>query len=321
MRRYRVLLVFFLALPLLSLIKIPTNAQESAEQAQIERETIEFYQQRELTASPEIKSRLQALRGEISAKKYTFRVGYSKAMDYQIEQIAGLREPPDLEQQITKQNAAAQNLVDRKIQAAIQATCSSNAGSFDWRSANGSTLVRDQGNCGSCWAFSTAGAFEGAFKIKNSIGPDSSEQDILDCNPWGYDCSGGWWAFQHLIDTGIAREIVYPYTAAKGACKTNITRPCKATAWGYVGNTAIPSVSSIKQALCQYGPLSVAVLVTPFFHAYTGGVLNEQADTWHASTLYNLYALVKSPAGNIYAAYTAGTSGSTQPPAVSGNLF
>ena len=91
----------------------------------------------------------------------------------------------------------------------------------------------------------------------------------------GYSCNGGWWAFQYLIDTGVARDADYPYTATKGACKTTVARPCKATAWGYVGSdSGVPSVASLKQALCQYGPLSVAVNVTPAFQAYTSGVFN-----------------------------------------------
>lgn len=313
MKTKRVLLVFFFVLLFFGVIQIVPEAQESTEQTQAEQEAMKLYQERELTAPAEIKSGLEALRNEISSKKYSFQVGYTKAMDYRIEQITGLKVPPDLDERIRKQNIEVESQVEKLTAATVQGACSNTAASFDWRTANGATPVRNQGACGSCWAFSTLGAFEGAFRIKNNVSPDSSEQDLLDCNPWGYSCLGGWWAFQHLIDTGIAREAVYPYTAAQGTCKTSVVRPCKATVWGYVSSSAIPSVSSLKQAMCQYGPLSAAVLVTPFFQAYTGGVLNEQANTWQASTQYNYGSLIKAPSGNIYVAVNAGTSGSTEP--------
>ncbi len=313
MKHNRVVSVLCFVLLLLGLAILISEAQEPAKQTQPEQEALKVYQQRELTAPPEIKSRLQTLREEISSKKYTFQVGYTKAMDYKIEQLAGLKEPPNLDEQIKKQNLEAEKRIG-KMTTAVQAGCSTGAGSFDWRSANGVTPVRDQDGCGSCWAFATLGAFEGAYLIKNKVGPDSSEQDLLDCNPWGYSCGGGWWAFQYLIDTGVATETSYPYTGTKGACKSNVSRPCKATAWGYVGSgSGVPSVTSLKQALCQYGPLSVAVLVTPFFQGYTGGVFNEQAGVWQASTNYNYGALVKPSSGNYYVATNSGKSGSKEP--------
>ena len=184
MKRNRILLVLFSALLLVGLLKIVPEAQEPAKQTQLEQETIKFYQQRELSAPPEIKSRLQTLREEITAKKYTFQVGYTKAMDYKIEQITGLKEPPDLNEQIKKQNVEAEKRIDKKVMTAVQAACSTSAASFDWRSANGSTPVRDQDGCGSCWDFATLGAFEGSYRIKNNVEINSSEQDVLDCNPW-----------------------------------------------------------------------------------------------------------------------------------------
>ncbi len=84
--------------------------------------------------------------------------------------------------------------------------CSAGEARFDWADYNGVTGVRDQGSCGSCWAFATHGAYEGSFAILNKMLVDSSEQDTLDCSGSG-SCDGGWWAFDYLIDTGFgARE-------------------------------------------------------------------------------------------------------------------
>lgn len=259
---------------LLALICLIAPAAGRSQAAKPEEDVLKFYQLREEAASPKVKSALKLLRDEITAKNYTFQVGYTSVMDMRIEQITGLKEPANLGELIKKQNVAAESRIDRQMMQAVGAACSPSAASFDWRTANGSTAVRDQDGCGSCWAFGTLGAFEGSHRIKNAIAADSSEQDLLDCNPWGYSCSGGWWAHQYLIDKGVAREADYPYTASKGNCKT-VARPCKATAWGYVAGTAsVPSVAALKQALCQYGPLSVAVNATGAFQGYTTGVFN-----------------------------------------------
>jgi len=313
MKAYRTFKILFIALVFSVFLSGSPESQQPVKPSQVEKEALQFYQQRELGASQNIRSRIQTLREVIRAKNYTFQVGYTTAMDYKIEQITGLVAPPNLKELIQKQKPAAEKLLDKKIMASMQATCPATAASFDWRGANGTTPVRDQRGCGSCWAFATHGAFEGSYRITNKLPIDSSEQDTLDCNPWGYGCGGGWWAFQYLVDTGSAKELDYLYTATQGTCQTNVTRPYKAKTWGYVSNQEIPSIPELKQALCQYGPLAIAVLVTPFFHAYTGGVFNERAKTWQASTQYAYGDLVKPASGNIYVCITAGGSGSAEP--------
>jgi hypothetical protein len=108
----------------------------------------------------------------------------------------------------------------------------------------------------------------------NNARIDSSEQDTLDCSGAG-DCGGGWWAHQYLIDSGSAKEAGYPYVATKGDCQSGVKRPYKAVTWGYVDSAnPIPSIDALKRALCEYGPLSVALRATDIFKAYTGGVYN-----------------------------------------------
>ena len=275
MKRYRILgVVVIVTLLVLGLWQGLPEAQKASQQVQIDPKVIKFYQQRELQASPTIKGQLQTLRKEISAKNYTFQVGYTEAMDYTIEQITGLVEPPDLQKQIREQNVLAEKAMDKKLLSDIAGLCSASASSFDWRKVKGCVGVRNQKACGSGWAFVTHGAFEGSYRIINGCCRDTSEQDTLDCNPWGYSCAGGWWAHQYLINKGSAKESVYPYTAVKGTCKS-VARPYKAVTWGYVGSSSgVPSVASLKNALCKYGPLAVAVKVNAAFQAYSGGVFN-----------------------------------------------
>lgn len=303
MKRYRILPVFFITILFLGLFQ----------GVQLGQEPNRYYMEREREAPENIKLKLQMLRDASRARNYTFQVGYTKVMDYTIEQVTGLVEPPNLSKLLRKQNLSAEKLKDKALISEIVGTCSASVSMFDWRQNKGATPVRDQGACGSCWAFGTLGAFEGSYRIKNNLIIDSSEQDILDCNPWNYNCQGGWWAFDYLIDTGCARESSYPYKAVKGLCQPK-PRPYKATAWGYVGSSEIPAAAEIKQALCQYGPLAVAVFVTPHFLAYTGGVFNACINVWQGSTNYAVDDLIKPGSGfDIYICITAGTSGSAEP--------
>ena len=304
MKRYRILGISAFFVLLLALILFAPVGQE----------TEQDYRSRELQASREIQAQLQSLRAQIKEKNYTFSVGYTTAMDYKIEQITGLVEPPNLKELMQKKKIEAENLISSSLKEKVEGGCSASSTTFDWRKQDGATPVRNQKGCGSCWAFSTLGAFEGSYRIINNCAIDSAEQDLLDCNPSGYSCGGGWWSFQYVINTGVARESDYPYQAVKGTCNSSVQRPYKALSWGYVGSALIPSITEIKNALCQYGPLAIAVQVTPQFQAYTGGVYNACANFWQGSTNYAVNDLIM-PTGSdiIYICIAAGTTNPTEP--------
>ena len=253
----------------------------------------DFYRDRELKANVKIKKNLVLLRQNITRNKFKFSVGYTTAMDYKISQLATLRLPADLSQKIQQQNNKARQLlaidnqafekykkINPKKWALIRKKyifpCFSNARTWDWRKRSKVTDVRNQRSCGSCWAFATLGAFEGNFSLRNGFQLDFSEQALLSCSGAG-TCRGGWWAFDYLVSRGVPVESKYPYTWRDDPCNLPTgTRYYKAVTWGYVGsNNSVPNIVDLKKALCQYGPLSVAVRVTPGFQAYTGGVFNE----------------------------------------------
>jgi cathepsin L len=222
------------------------------------------YETREAEAPKPVKQQLSALRKQAADAEWTFDVGYTTALDLEIEQIAGLVPPENWQAEASAQNALAVAMMD---EAPLELDgCEANAAAFNWADNGCVTPVKDQGACGSCWAFGTHGAFEGSYAVLNNHAlVDTSEQQTLDCSGAG-SCNGGWWAFQYLIDHGTAAESSYPYAGSDGACP-NVDGTYWASTWGYVDpNAEIPSVEALKEALCSYGPIAIAVAVTPGVH-------------------------------------------------------
>jgi C1A family cysteine protease len=158
--------------------------------------------------------------------------------------------------------------------------------SFDWRNNNGNfvTPVRNQGGCGSCWAFATTAALESSvLRAANTPGVDLnlSEQVLVSCGSSGGNdagsCAGGviQYASNYIRDTGLPLESCYPYTGGDGscgsACGTYNTATYTITGWADVTGTS-PTVSAIRDALVSYGPLVTTMDVYEDFYSYSSGV-------------------------------------------------
>ena len=151
--------------------------------------------------------------------------------------------------------------------------------SVNWVEAGAVTPVKDQGQCGSCWSFSTTGAMEGAHFMATGDLLSFSEQQLVDCSTLNLGCNGGnpLWAYRYLKSHYAELESVYPYVS--GTTKTAGTCAYDASSATAVevqtSNSVTPSnPSQMKAALAQQ-PLAVLVEADTYvFQSYSSGVLD-----------------------------------------------
>merc|ERR1711977_345639 len=144
------------------------------------------------------------------------------------------------------------------------------AAEVDWRTKNAVTPVKNQGSCGSCWAFSTVVSLEGQSALKGKSLTSLSEQDLVDCvknvklnssdpEPCCDGCQGGLmdYGFKYLIDSQQGSddtETAYPYTGSDGKCRFKSSS---------IGGAAVKSFTDVTDektlldAVSNVGPISV----------------------------------------------------------------
>ena len=154
---------------------------------------------------------------------------------------------------------------------------------FDWRDKNVVSAVKDQGSCGSCWAFSTIANLESLYALKKGVVKTFSEQYLVDCDTEDEGCNGGLMelSFEWLAsnDGGVMYESDYPYTGKQQTCKQDSSKFADMKVTGYVKlgegtDTFSPAdEDEMKEFLYQNGPLAVALNATPL-QLYFGGIVD-----------------------------------------------
>lgn len=132
---------------------------------------------------------------------------------------------------------------------------------LDWRKVEGRVSeIKNQGSCGSCWAFASTGGLEGQMKVRNATFQTLSEQDLVDCSPNDGGCDGGFMtsAYEDLAKLGgIESERAYPYEAKQGQCRYDKNK----SVFSNKGASELPDANEdkLKEVVAKFGPVPVGI--------------------------------------------------------------
>lgn len=169
------------------------------------------------------------------------------------------------------------NNVDNSHYLGMHKISGTNPQNVDWVSAGAVTPVKDQGQCGSCWSFSTTGAMEGSHFIQSGNLVSFSEQQFVDCDHNGdMGCDGGLpsqaidWA---VSNGGVETESDYPYTARDGTC--SFDRQKVAGKFSGYRSVQQDDNNAMMNAVAQQ-PISIAInAMQQSFQFYSSGVYDD----------------------------------------------
>jgi len=154
--------------------------------------------------------------------------------------------------------------------------------SIDWRNKGAVTSVKDQGQCGSCWTFSSTGAVEGAWAIAKGQLVDLSEEQLVECatgiSYGSHGCSGGQMegAFKYIIEHGQCSDASYPYTSGTG--KSGSCKSCSSIAHISSCSDVTPNDQLALKAAVAQQPVAIAIEAdTRYFQSYSSGILTSSS--------------------------------------------
>lgn len=147
---------------------------------------------------------------------------------------------------------------------------------FDVRSVVQIPDIKNQGGCGSCWAFGSTAAFEIAMRMAGISKDLLSEQELVSCDRDFFGCGGGDFAhgYQQMIGQSLASE--FPYVGRNVRCKRGLSHQHKLASWGFASGVdgQSPTVDQVKAVILQYGASAVTVYADQNMMNYDGGVFD-----------------------------------------------
>jgi len=154
--------------------------------------------------------------------------------------------------------------------------------SVNWPAVGAVTPVKNPGQCGSCWAFSTTGSVESAHYISTNECVILSEQQLVDCSgaEGNQGCNGGLmdYAFEYIIKNGITSESNYPYTAQDGSCNQQRVSDVVANISKFTD--VVPNSEMALMTAVVQQPISVAIEADQdVFQFYSSGVMTGNCGT------------------------------------------
>lgn len=263
------------------------------------------FKAREINAPAALKTELAQQRKLITDQKLSYVVGMTSVSNKNLSEITGeLKVSNDvakIQAKSLKLNQSLKNIVLPEGTVAAGVSCAS-LSKYDARSYNLVTPIRDQANCGSCWAFGAVGAYESNYLKVNGGSPSGlnlAEQQALSCSGGG-SCGGGfaYKVFDWMVDNNktLRPESQVPYTATNGSCSGTPATDYGATEWGVVDPSGdinkIASVAAIKKAICEYGAVSASVNATSSFKNYAAGTYFGTASNYNSPETNHAIVLV-----------------------------
>ena len=170
---------------------------------------------------------------------------------------------------------------------------------WDWRDKGYVAHVKDQGSCGSCWAFSTMANLEGQYYKNKGKMVTFSEQMLVDCDTYDSGCNGGLMenTFDWLKENGIMTDADYPYVGYKQSCQKDPSKyiDMKVTGYKKLGSSTSTwspvDEDEIKEFLYETGPLAIALNANPL-QTYTGGILDKTSSQCPVSGINHAVTMV-----------------------------
>ncbi|XP_059205363.1 procathepsin L-like [Centropristis striata] len=203
---------------------------------------------------------------EASAGLHSFTMGLNHLADMTAEEVNEKLNGLKMEEPTRVRNYTFKDLSGQKMPKSV-----------DWRKNGMVGPVRNQGMCGSCWAFSTMGALEAQMRRQTGALVTLSPQNLVDCSASNHGCRGGYLsaAFRYVIrNQGVDSENFYPYETRDGPCRYSVEGMA-----GYCSDFHdVPpgNERALQAAVATVGPISVAVnAMLQSFHFYKGGLYNE----------------------------------------------